>query len=150
MRACSPHLRQAAVRHLTLGQRSIRCPGIDEKDPKVLLDISPNLVRLADRPIVGAYRRAASFAEQVAGVAEVRTGEWLEATRMSAAARNESFFALSSARDAERTISSLTGLPSPARSALTEVTRLLAGRRALPALAAPFATAARTTRPRKS
>jgi hypothetical protein len=71
-------------------------------------------------------RRAASFAEQVAGVDDVRTGAWLEAARMAAVARNESFFASSSVRDAERTISSLTGLSSPARSALAEVTRLLA------------------------
>jgi len=77
-------------------------------------------------PSPAALGGAASFAEQVAGDAEVRAGAWIEAARVAAVQRNESFFQPSRTRDAERGISSLENLPASARAALAELSRLLA------------------------
>ena len=77
-------------------------------------------------PSPAALGGAASFAEQVAGGAEVRAGAWIEAARVAAAQRNESFFQSSRTRDAERGIASLENLPASARAALAELSRLLA------------------------
>jgi hypothetical protein len=72
-----------------------------------------------------ALGRAASFAEQVAGVTAVRVGAWIEAARVAAAHRNTSFFESTKTRDIERAIASLLTSPAAAKSALAELTRLL-------------------------
>ena len=72
-----------------------------------------------------ALGRAASFAEQVAGVSAVRVGAWIEVARIAAAQRNASFFQSMKREEVEGAITSLPTLPASARSAFAELTRLL-------------------------
>jgi hypothetical protein len=79
----------------------------------------------ADAMSSDAFGQAVTFAEQVAGVTEVRAGAWLEAARMAASVSDASFFERARIQAARRAISSLAGLSAPARAALDELDRLL-------------------------
>ena len=76
-------------------------------------------------PSGDALGSAASFAERVAGVLPVRVGAWIEAARIAAAQRNAAFFQSMKREEIERAIESLPTPPASAKSAFSELIRLL-------------------------